>query len=170
MTWLALAWKFLRGLPWWVWAALALAIAVACVYQTGVRNGRAEVQASWDAATARAQRDADIRAAKEDAARLARVDRGKKIIESLKQENANALAASDAVIADLRSGLLRLRDHWRCPVSATAEVGAGAGRDHGAAERREEGAGDLVRVAAEADAQLRACQATLNADRKQING
>jgi hypothetical protein len=74
------------------------------------------------------------------------------------QRHADALAARDRTIADLRAGNLRLRDHWACTVPADAAAGPGAGGDD-AAERRREGAGDLVRVADTADADLAACQA-----------
>lgn len=81
----------------------------------------------------------------------------------LEKDHAAALRAKDRTIACLRDGSCQLRDHWACAVPA-AEAGgttaAGSGRD-GDAERRNEGAGDLVQVGHLADDQLRACQATV---------
>lgn len=86
----------------------------------------------------------------------------------LEKDHAAALAAKNRTIAGLRTGTLQLREHWSCAVSATDPGGtaaAGAGGDDGA-ERRNEGAGDLVQVADDSDAQLRACQATVTDYRK----
>ncbi|WP_313495470.1 lysis system i-spanin subunit Rz [Pseudoxanthomonas mexicana] len=72
-----------------------------------------------------------------------------------KTETAHALAAKDRVIADLRRGALQLRDWWQAgPVSCPGDAAAAAdsGGNAGAGELRAEGAGDLVQVAAQADA------------------
>ncbi len=81
----------------------------------------------------------------------------------LEKDHANAIRARDRTIADLRTGNLQLRDHWACAMPSADAGGApaaGAGSDD-AAERRNEGAGDLVQVADDSDGQLRACQATV---------
>lgn len=81
----------------------------------------------------------------------------------LEKDHAAALRAKDRTIADLRTGNLQLRDHWACavpPAETGGPAAAGAGSDD-ATERRREGAGALVQVADDADAQLRACQATV---------
>ena len=83
-----------------------------------------------------------------------------RIGEKLEQSHADSLAAKDGVIADLRRGNLQLRKHWQClPNSAPAPPASSGGDDE--AQRRNEGAGDLVRVAHDADGQLAACQATV---------
>ena len=72
-----------------------------------------------------------------------------------------------SVIAGLRAGTLRLREQWRGCTAAAGVPGTAAstaGPD-AAAEQRSEGARDLVRIAAEADAQIRALQAVIRADR-----
>lgn len=74
------------------------------------------------------------------------------------QEKADALAAKDRVIDDLRRGALQLRDWWQAgPVSCPgdAAVAADSGGDAGAGELRAAGAGDLVQVGADADAARR---------------
>lgn len=80
----------------------------------------------------------------------------------------DAQAAADATTADLRSGTLKLRDEWRgCEArydGAMSGAAAAAERDHAAEQRRSEGAGDLVRVADECDAQVIALQARVKSD------
>ncbi len=92
--------------------------------------------------------------------------------EDLKHEK----SAKDRVIADLRSRALRLRIPVTCPISAagdrTAAPGTGAaGRDgETRAELSVEASEFLVGLTSEADEivhQLDACQAVINADRKQ---
>lgn len=92
--------------------------------------------------------------------------------EDLKNEK----TAKDRVIADLRSGALRLRIPVTCPGaaggSATATPGSGAvGRDgETRAELSFEASEFLVGLTSEADEvvrQLTACQAVVIADRKQ---
>ena len=74
---------------------------------------------------------------------------------------------ADAVVADLRAGNVRLRQHWQgavatCGVSRDSAVALAAERY---AELREQGAADLVRLGAEADAQVRALQEAYEAMR-----
>lgn len=81
----------------------------------------------------------------------------------LEKDHAKALRDRDRTIACLRDGSCRLLEHWACAVPAGDAGGAaagGSGRD-ALAELRAAGAADLVRIAADADAQLRACQATV---------
>lgn len=78
-----------------------------------------------------------------------------------------AQAVPDAVVADLRSGALKLRDGWAsCETRRITEASAGAAERDAAAERRDEFAGAVVRVGRDADDQLRACQAVVSADRE----
>jgi len=77
------------------------------------------------------------------------------------EELHDAQARADAVVADLRAGNLRLREHWRGCENAAARVpaatAAGTGADDGA-ELREAGARDLVRLGAACDAWIRGLQ------------
>lgn len=74
-------------------------------------------------------------------------------------------AAVDAAItrlrADVSAGRIRLREPWR-EVPATASTG----ERNAAATSREAAAERIIRIGAQADAQLRACQAVITADRK----
>lgn len=82
------------------------------------------------------------------------------------EDRAAAPAVADAVVADLRAGTLRLRDGWAsCETQRLSDAVAGASERDAAAQRREEFAGAVVRVGRDADDQLRACQAVIDADR-----
>ncbi|WP_226426547.1 hypothetical protein [Xanthomonas sp. MWU16-30325] len=87
--------------------------------------------------------------------------------EKHEQDRETAEAVPDAVVADLRSGALKLRDGWAsCETQRLTEASAGAAERDAAAERRGEFAGAVVRVGRDADDQLRACQAVVRADRQ----
>lgn len=82
------------------------------------------------------------------------------------KEKTDAQADADRTIADLRAGNLRLRAAWRCPAAAhLPAAAASAGEPDASAAAREQGAVDLVRDAADADAQIRGLQAILKAER-----
>lgn len=86
------------------------------------------------------------------------------------QELHDAQAKSDAVVAGLRDGALRLRRQWAGCESAAASVpstAAGVGSPDATAEQRTASAAAIVRIGAEADAQIRALQAVIRADRSQ---
>jgi hypothetical protein len=79
-----------------------------------------------------------------------------------------AQSVPDAVVAELRSGAIRLRDGWAsCETQRLTEAAAGTRERDAATQRREEFAGAIVRVGRDADDQLRACQAVITADRDQ---
>ncbi|WP_372362895.1 hypothetical protein ACCQ10_09370 [Xanthomonas sp. NCPPB 1325] len=78
-----------------------------------------------------------------------------------------AQAVPNAVVADLRSGALKLRDGWAsCETQRLAETAAGTRERDAGTQRREEFAGRIVRIGRDADDQLRACQAVVSADRE----
>lgn len=82
------------------------------------------------------------------------------------EDRAAAPAVADAVVADLRSGALRLRnDLAACHTDLLSQTAAGALERDAATQRREEFAGRVVRIGRDADDQLRACQAVIAADR-----
>lgn len=89
------------------------------------------------------------------------------------QDIANEKINSDRIIADLRSGAIRLRDKFSATSGASAGLpgaAANAGLDHAAQgiQLQDEDAGFLIRFASDADQvadQLRACQAVVRADR-----
>lgn len=81
-------------------------------------------------------------------------------------DRAAAPAVADAVVADLRSGALRLRhDLAACHTDLLSQTAAGAVERDAATQRREEFASRVVRIGRDADDQLRACQAVIQAER-----
>lgn len=85
------------------------------------------------------------------------------------QEKRDALDKKNRVIADLRSGALRLQSWWECPaLPAAGDAAAGAavpGADR-SADLRNAGVGDLLRIGANADTLIRFHQLELLATRK----
>ncbi|NIJ86982.1 hypothetical protein FHY35_004032 [Xanthomonas arboricola] len=78
-----------------------------------------------------------------------------------------AQAVPDAVVADLRSGVLQLRnDLATCHTDRLSEAAAGAVQRDAPAQLRAEVAGATIRIGRDADDQLRACQAVVSADRE----
>jgi hypothetical protein len=82
-----------------------------------------------------------------------------------KERTDGAQAAYDRALADVRTGRVKLRPWWTCPVPRTAEAPGSPGKPDDAADLRAEAAARIVRIGAEADAYVRACQATLTAER-----
>lgn len=80
------------------------------------------------------------------------------------QDNADAEQKYKDTIAGLRAGTIRLRHEWVCP--RLPETAASTSQPDGDAALREQDAADLVRLATEADAQIRALQAVLMGERQ----
>lgn len=162
MTWLG------SRLAWGIAALGLLVMAGGFGYVKGHAAGKAAGDARVAALTAQyaqaqAKAEAEARAKEQtSAAAMAAID------ARHAQELKDAQAKSDAVIADLRDGTLRLRREWAgCQATAGVSGAAtGAGEPDGAAELRAASAARVVRVAAEADAQIRVLQAVIQADRK----
>ncbi|WP_127158479.1 lysis system i-spanin subunit Rz [Xanthomonas arboricola] len=80
-----------------------------------------------------------------------------------------AQAVPDAVVADLRSGVLQLRnDLATCSTDLLSRSVTGAIERDAHAQLRSEVAGAAVQIVRDADDQLRACQAVVLADRGQV--
>jgi hypothetical protein len=167
----------LRKVPRAVWLVL-LALALVKVYgcsefRRGERVGNAradEIQAQWNAERVAVKKAYDAAVAKQRADAKKQKKAMRWIKADIKKDLHDAKRTGKAVAADVRAGRLRLRDHWTCPAvpKAGPVAGPAAGGD-AAAERRAGGAGDLVRIAADADARLRACQRVILADRGQLD-
>lgn len=160
--WKAKAWALAAAIGLWGWSGHAAHDALQ------VRYAQLEAQAAKDAADAahaRAERAEAIR--KWDAERAGSVGR---IGEAYEKGKHDAQIAGQAAAADLRSGALRLRKLWHgCEArsaGAVPDATASAGERDAEAVDRAEAAGRIVRIGAEADAQLRACQAILEDDRR----
>lgn len=80
------------------------------------------------------------------------------------EDRAAAEAVPAAVVASVRTGDLQLRDDLAtCHTSRLSEAVAGAVQRDEGAQLRAEVAGDIVQVGRDADDQLRACQAVIQA-------
>lgn len=78
-----------------------------------------------------------------------------------------AEGVADAVVADLRAGNYRLRDELAsCETSRLSSAAASSIERDAGADSREQIAAAAVRIARDADDQLRACQAVVLEDRK----
>lgn len=149
--------------------ATALGLALWWAYSTVWQRGYDVAAAEGDARlrTLQAQVEADRQAserearAKEAEQRTALDD----VAAKYEQEKADAQAAADSTIADLRSGTVRLRKHWQGCVATAAlsRAAASAAVADDGAELREQGAGDLVSVGEACDAQIRGLQAAIRA-------
>lgn len=158
------AWKITAGIA----AALAVAALIGLLYFRGI-------SALSDARAAQAEQEADQ--ARQEVVSLKRTldterrraDEMAAIAKDYEEQRDAAAVEHDRIVADLRSGNLRLRKLWQAS-AATAElsqaVATAAQPDEGAADR-EQGAADLVRAADECDAQVRGLQQVIEADRRE---
>lgn len=145
--------------------AAALALAALGAHNVRLRASRDAARAALieTRATAAAQR-AEFEARSRERERAQH-----RALAEIQQQHQEALHDTqirhEAVLADLRTGALRLRAHWQGCV-ATAELSraaADAARLDEAARLRAAGAADLVRAAAQCDAQVRGLQAAVRA-------
>lgn len=92
-----------------------------------------------------------------------------RIAQEYLEELSNAKAESDRVVADLRSGALRLQDRWRgCgEPSPVPDFDAGTRAPDAVTLDREASAGRIVQAAAECDAQVIGLQSIIRKDRGQ---
>ncbi len=123
-------------------------------------------------ALAHVQRDAAQQVAVAEAkARQVEQDRAEavaQVADAYEKGKADAQAKADRVVADLRAGNVRLRQHWQgaiatCDVSRDSAAALAAERE---AELRAESASRIVRIGAEADAKVRALQDAYEALRR----
>lgn len=164
-----LEWAFTKFVlkHWRVFVALAaiglLGLVVWAIHHDGYKAGlveRDKVQADYDA-----HLEAD-RKALADAARQARaIEAAQKkamadAAAKYAKDKADALAAKNRVIDDLRSGALRLRKEWRGCQAASGAAGSSDGGQagDGLSDLQAESAGRIIGIAAEADAQVKYLQ------------
>ncbi|MBS0200301.1 MAG: lysis protein [Proteobacteria bacterium] len=154
----------------WKYACIAVTVlAVAAAFSAAVFQGRAAVSARRaDAAISRAK---GAEAALHDAQHVIETEResvrvANQVAAQYEQDKINAQARADSLAADLRAGRVRLREPWRTCPTAVPEAAADPGKPAGEADARTEGAVDLVRDADNADAQIRALQELLKAERQ----
>jgi hypothetical protein len=168
--WLGRLGALLQRVPWQAWAVAGVLAAGWLYGHHEYARGAAAVQTRWDAERREVIGIATKAKAAAEEARRKRIARGRWILTELKRERDEAIAKGAAVAADVRAGRLRLREHWTCPALPQAGTAAAAGGGDADADLRAAGAGDLVRLGADADRLLQACQAVIRADREQVGG
>lgn len=164
---------FLRSIPWPVWGAIALLLAVAWFGHVRYEAGQLEVQVRWDHERAQHAELAERQRLVAKAARQARIDRGRQILKQLKRGNSDGKAQVDGLVAGVRDGTVRVLPRFTCPAIPAAAARAGAGGSDASSPRGLSAADAefLVRFAGDADdvaRQLAACQAVVAADRAQF--
>jgi hypothetical protein len=142
-----------------IYAALAL---VLLAITGGWYYGHTRYEAGIAAQRAVTEAQAAKFAEQAKAAEQAQAAQLSTIAQQYEQDKADAQAKADRTIADLRAGTVRLRKQWTCPAQVPGAA-AGSAEPDADAQLREQGAGDLVRLAAEADAQIRGLQAAVKA-------
>lgn len=143
-------------------AVLLLAGVVVWQRGTVAQAERARDYAQTAKAVAETERDNAIAVI---AVERQRVKRAEAVATQYEQEKADAESKGAAVADGLRAGNLRLQQRWAGCEARVSDLAASTGQSDGAADDRAEGARDLVRAAAEADAQIRGLQALILSDR-----
>lgn len=139
----------------------------------GSRKGAEQVAELRLAQSKQAEKAAQAMAALEADYRNKERDLGNTFIQvNAKHQEAmrRAQAERNTLAAALRDGSERLHDRWTGCMSAAAEVAGRSGGSDAGARDREESALRAVVAAAEADAQIRALQALLKAERSNQPG
>ena len=148
-------WLFLKGIPFWVWAVIALLVAGWLYGQHQYGAGESARQAQWDAQKATDQAEVDLQnkenRAKEAADQLAAAESRRTYEQSLQ----DAQARTAAVTADLIAERRKLRGIWtggRCDASPS-DAADRSGED--SAQLRAEAVGRVLGIGAEADARVK---------------
>lgn len=152
-----------------------LAAALLAALAWGGWQWRGKVAASVEAADARAELATERQAAADKLARfqaearaqehrhaadMARIER-----EARERVKEAGDAAYDRAVADVRAG--RLRGPWTCPAAAGVPgAGTATAERDAAADDRAAAVGRVLRIGAEADQRLEACQAVIRSDRQ----
>lgn len=147
-------------------AVLAVAAVIGCAFfraRATVSDLRADA-AEQRAAASEAQLHAvNTARAKEqsDAQRVA------ELAAQYEQDKLNAEANGKRAADDLRAGNLRLRQLWQgCEASRVPGIADPAGQLDASADERADSAGRIIGAADQADAQIRALQEFIRAERK----
>lgn len=149
-----------------VFGVLAVALLIACLFLKD-RATRANVRADAESARAEAS-EARAKALSEviETERAA-AKRANEIAAQYEQDKIDAEAAAKRTADDLRAGNLRLRQQWEgCKAGGVPQADRAAGQPDASADDRAESASRIVRAADEADAQIRALQEFIRAERQ----
>lgn len=152
---------------WRLYAGIGLCMVLAAggwyLHHRGYESGRAvgakqvsALKLSQARALSKARADAQATIHKQ-------AQRFADIAKKYEQEKADTQAHAARVIAALRAGNLRLRDEWTCP--DVPKPPARAGKPDDATQRRRKGAANLIQIAKQQDAKIRALQHILRTER-----
>lgn len=149
----------------------ALAIAVLILAGVVVWQRGTVIKAKADRSTAKDQRDVALSALASERRARDTEQKAALIIDTIGNTHEEARQEAEsipaAVAADLRAGNVRLRSEWAgCETQRLSDASASARERDALAASRDQLAGEIVRIGRDADDQLRACQAVVNADRK----
>lgn len=150
---------------WAIYAggALAVALVIGGLFLWGRGNS-----ARADAAELRAQAsEARVRALNEviETERAA-AKRANAIAAQYEQDKIHAEADAKRVVADLRTGNLRLRSMWEGCQARLPQADGSPGEPDASSDDRAESAGRIVRAADEADAQIKGLQDFIRSERE----
>lgn len=161
--------------PWMkVLAAMAIAsIGFAAGHHVAALSGEASLSSAKEGWAKEREAIARDRATAIEAQRVAEHKQAEAIrqaAESYERGKSDAETSSAAVVADLRSGALRLRDQW-ATCRATSEVLASSAgqRADGEDGLRAEGFGRVLRIVGQCQAQRDALQSALIGERQAID-
>lgn len=162
-------WRFLRSIPWQVWAFAAV-VVLALLYGENRADAREEsVREEYNVRDAAAAGELAKANAANRAKEIRQAEEIASIAAQFEEDKRRAIEDThNIVLADLRSGKLRLRiPSGGCP-ARSGQATASAGLSDGAAEVWGEDAlsvvvADSIAIADEADAHVKACQAVIRA-------
>lgn len=165
-----MSWLTVKVLGYTSLALLAVCIALGGTLLLTRANARADAaQAAKDFASHLAL-DAEAEARAQQAARDTEQRHARELNEiaaRYEQDKRDAQAKADAVVADLRSGNLRLRREWQgCETNSLSRAAASASQPNDRADDRERLASLVVRAGAECDARVKALQDVLRKERE----
>lgn len=174
------AWAFLKGIPLWVYAAIAAVLIGWYAFNAHgdkrYEAGKTEVQLQFDAF--KADLEEQRRLAREAAAKAegAMQEAESTALTELREDTNETIAEKDRIIAAIRSDNLRLQDRFRhqaasgVPTNPANSAGDNGTRECGLRKSDEE---FFISFSADADRvvhKLTACQAKLDAIERNANG
>ena len=161
---LSLVMRFIRAIPWQLWALL---LVLFWVWAWGkVQYGNGYNDRDQEAAEYNIMQEVKFLEMARATERRHQDEMVRISAEFIKQREQND-EAHKRLVADLRAGTVRLRNEWKgCPNRLPETGSPSAGSDENA-RLREQGAADLVRAGREADQWIQACQAVILSDRKE---
>jgi Tfp pilus assembly protein PilE len=126
MTYALIAWRFLRGLPWQVWVAVAIIAAIALAYRAGynARDERADREMSEMLASVEAGQE------RARAAQQAALDAEQARYDELAERTQNAHETTRVVVRDATDRFIAergVRQDNQCVASGTSAPASGDG-------------------------------------------